>query len=113
EVRRTFDALLVADDNGGPEYRLEMREAGAFVGASRDGAAALLVPLLAPYRGAGRAAGGIRLRSADGVDFRFEGKRWTQPAAILECTDLESLDAFSVLVLDVASRACSGHSARW
>jgi hypothetical protein len=53
------------------------------------------------------------LRPASEVEFSYGGRKWKQPAAILECRDPLVLDAFTVLALDVAGRSSESRSPKW
>jgi hypothetical protein len=49
------------------------------------------------------------------VEFVFGDRTWTQPAAVLECSDAAVLDVFAVLAIDVAARvtAATGEDPAW
>lgn len=114
-LRRVFDDLMgngMAQGNS-TEYVLGLPVGAAYAGVSRTGAAALLIPLATAAGDIARAAGGCLLRPASDVEFAFGGRKWNQPAAILECTDVLVLDAFTVLALDVATRAFTRTPPRW
>jgi hypothetical protein len=65
---------------------------------------ALLVPLSAKPGTVGRRGGGFSLFPAPRISFLYDGRRWEQAAAILECTDDTCVNAFIVLIVDAARR---------
>jgi hypothetical protein len=67
----------------------------------------LLMPLKTVPSAPGRRGGGFSLNPVTRVAFDYEGRRWEQPAATLECVELHLLDAFLVLVADIARRLAS------
>lgn len=87
------------------EFWLIGRTSASFVGISRSGTPALLLPLSSLPEGVGRSAGGFRLSGVPSVLFETGSRSWTQPAGVLECLDPTSLDAFSSFACDVARRA--------
>lgn len=115
-LRDVFDELMSDELPAGdaPEYMLGLPIGAGYAGISRAGWAALLVPLPERTSGVARAGGGCVLRPASEVEFSYGGRKWKQPAAILECRDPSVLDAFTVLALDVAGRSSSeSRSPKW
>jgi hypothetical protein len=114
-LRALFDELISNGSTaaGGPEYVLGSSVGAGYAGVSRAGWAALLVPLPAQPGGVARAGGGCVLRPGSEVEFSYAGRKWTQPAAILECRDPSVLDAFAVLALDIAGRASGCEPPKW
>lgn len=102
-----------APDEGGGDYILATRVGVAFFGRARTGEASLLVPLTTAPSVAGRRGGGFALRPLATVAFEFEGAGWEQPAAVVECTDPTMIDAFLVLVVDVARRLAMANEVTW
>jgi len=90
------------------DYRIATEVGRTFLAASRDQAPTLLVPLSEAPAIPGRRGGGFSLKSAERVEFSHSGRRWVQPAATIECTDVAVLDAFLVLVLDIVDRIGPG-----
>jgi len=88
-----------------PDYVLGEQLGVGHIGLSKDNIPALLVPLSAPPGGVARSAAGCVLKPEESVAFEVHGQRWTQPAAVLECTDPNLLDTFAVLASDVAWRS--------
>jgi hypothetical protein len=86
------------------DYRIATQVGPAFLARGRSSPVTLLVPLTAVGGNVARAGGGFTLTSAPRVAFDNDGKRWEQPAAILECTDEKLADTFLVLVTDLARR---------
>jgi hypothetical protein len=114
-LRGLFDDLMSSESLVGdrPEYVLGSPIGAGYAGMSRAGWAALLVPLPARPGGVARAGGGCVLRPGSEVEFSYGGRKWTQPAAILECRDPSVLDAFAVLALDIADRASECEPPEW
>lgn len=86
------------------DYRIAIPVGPTFLARGRSGAAALLVPLTKIGGAVGRFGGGFALTSVPRVAFQHAGRRWEQPAAVLECTDQNLVDAFLVLVTDIGRR---------
>lgn len=109
-VRTLFHDLMLGEPpaRDAPEYLLGSTLGVGYAGLSRGGLPALLVPLSSAPGGVARTGGGCVLRPANDVAFSFEGRKWNQAAAILECSDPSVLDAFAVLALDVAVRSSPG-----
>jgi hypothetical protein len=99
----TAPALNDADD-----YRIAAALGQAFLARARSSGPTMLIPLPVAPPGVGRRGGGFSLTPASRVAFDFGGRRWEQAAAALECTDLQLLDAFLVLVVDIARRLTFG-----
>jgi hypothetical protein len=95
------------------DYRLLSRVGAGFAAVSREGRPTLVIPLHAPVNGIARAAAGCSLLPADSVNFDFNGDHWTQPAAVLECTELPLLDVFAVFAADVAVRLAAEPRVEW
>jgi hypothetical protein len=93
------------------DYSLAGSVGVGYLGRSASGAAAFLVPLTSAPAAAGRRGGGFALRLLANVVFEFDGREWEQPAAAIECTDPGVLDAFLVLVIDLARRL--GEEVSW
>ncbi len=86
------------------DYRIATSVGPAFLARARSGAPTLLIPLdFAPVT-VGRRGGGFSLTPAPRVAFEHAGRRWEQAAATLECTESNLVDAFFVLVVDIARR---------
>lgn len=86
------------------DYRIALALGRGFLARARSGAPALLIPLEAVPAAAGRRGGGFSLSPVVRVAFEHDGRKWEQAAATLECTEIELLDTFLVLVVDVARR---------
>jgi hypothetical protein len=100
-----LDALRSGEDEGaGADYRLGVRIAAAFPALSEAGFVCLVVPLREQPDGLGRASAGSRLTPIASMEFAVGGTKWSQPAAVLECTDAALIAAFLVLAGDVAER---------
>src|SRR5262245_18563362 len=85
------------------DYKIVSAVGPAYLALSRGGVPAVLIPVAAPPEGIGRRGGGFSLSPANNVIFNFHGKTWQQPAAILECTDIDLTDTFLALALDLAA----------
>jgi Putative PD-(D/E)XK family member, (DUF4420) len=97
-----------------PDYVLGARIGSSFVGLARNGDPSLVIPLGYVPTGVTRATGGCLLRPSASVEFEYKGRRWAQPAATLECTIPNLVDAFAVLASDVADRlTATGDSPEW
>ena len=73
----------------------------------------MLIPLdFAPVT-VGRRGGGFSLTPAPRVAFEHAGRRWEQAAATLECTESNLVDAFFVLVVDIARRLAAAGEISW
>jgi hypothetical protein len=98
-----------ADKPGETDYALLQEVDGAYVGRSRGGLPALVIPLseVAPTT-VGRRASGCEIVGHPSTRFVFGGHDTVGPAAALLCTEPNLVDAFAVLALDVASRARDG-----
>ncbi len=59
----------------------------------------------------GRRGGGCVLQGHSSLDFVFERRTWSGPAAVLVCDDEELVDSFAVLAGDVIDRV--GESPTW
>jgi hypothetical protein len=89
------------------DYRIVVQVGPAFLARGRLSPVTLLVPLAAVGGTVARSGGGFTLMSAPRMAFDNTGRRWEQPAAILECTDEKLADTFLVLVTDLARRLSS------
>jgi len=100
------------DMSHGDDYALVIRVGGCYGAVTRDGFAALVVPLVTIRdRAIGKRAAGCELRAITAARFRFEDKEWEGAAAALVCTERPAPSAFSVLAVDVA--AALPTSASW
>jgi len=102
--RRAVEAMEAAPAAEADDYRIATAVGSAYLGRSRSGSAALLIPLAAAATTVARRGGGFQLSPADRVAFNHGGQRWEQAAAILECTAPDLIDTFLVLVADIARR---------
>jgi hypothetical protein len=75
-----------------------------YAARAQSGNCCLVIPLTQAPDAVARASFGFALLPAERIRFDFDGREWTQPAAILECTKPELLDTFVVLAHDVATR---------
>jgi hypothetical protein len=99
---------------GTADYRIAVSLGPGFLGISRTGAIALLLPLdTVPHAATARQGGGFSLAPATRVAFDYDGRRWEQPAATLECTAPEMVDPFLVLAFDIAQRLSSTSPMTW
>lgn len=89
------------------DYRIVVQVGPAFLACGRSSLVTLLVPLTAIGGAVARSGGGFTLISAPRMAFDNGGRRWEQPAAVLECTDEKLADTFLVLVTDLARRLSS------
>lgn len=103
-LREALESVEGPSPDDASDYRIATAIGLAFLGRGRSGAPTLLVPLKLAPAGIGRRGGGFSLHPVSCVAFEHAGRRWEQPAAILECTESQLLDAFLVLVADVAQR---------
>lgn len=95
------------------DYRIAISVGVAFLARGRDGAPTFLIPLDVAPIATGRRGGGFSLNGADRVVFRSEGRAWEQAAATLECTEPDLVDAFLVLVSDIARRLEASPKVDW
>lgn len=86
------------------DYRIADALGPAYIARSRSGAPALLIPLDATAATIGRHGGGFSLNPVARLAFEYSGRKEEQSAATLECTDPAVVDAFLVLVVDIATR---------
>lgn len=86
--------------NAKEQYHIAAPVGPAYLARSRAGFLSLLVPLAGSVGNVARTGGGFTLKSAQQVVFDYDGQRWEQPAAMLECTDDQLTDPFLVLVAD-------------
>jgi hypothetical protein len=103
-ARESLARLTGESATAGPDYRLAQRIGHSYLGRARNGNCALIVPLETAPNAAGRVSFGCTLLPAERIEFVFDSEKWTQPAAILECTQPELLDTFIVLAHDVSAR---------
>jgi hypothetical protein len=103
-LRQITDAVRPPPAGGTEDYRISAELGAALLGRGRSGRVALLVPIASAAGAVGRSGGGFTLSSSAKVVFEHHGRRWEQPSAILECTDVSVEDAFLVLVSDIAAR---------
>jgi hypothetical protein len=99
--------------SGDADYRLLSKVGAGFAAMSRDARPSLVIPLTSAVNGIARTAAGCSLIPAEAVTFEFNAERWTQPAAVLECTELRLLDVFAVFAADVAARLATGPGVEW
>ncbi len=71
---------------------------------SRDGLAALLVPLGRVAGDTTRLTQGVALRSAAAVQFSRGAERWREPAAVIECRDAQLLRTFAGMAAAIIAR---------
>jgi hypothetical protein len=83
-------------DKAGADYQIAKQVGPAFVGRSKLGAPALLIPLEVMPAGSGRQGGGFAL-VASKMSFDHLGRKWEQPAASFECTDPSLLDTLELI----------------
>jgi hypothetical protein len=107
-LKNAMAAVTAPVLNDAEDYRIAASLGQAFVARARSSAPTMLVPLPVVPAGVGRRGGGFSLTPTSRVAFDFDGRRWEQPAAALECTDLRFVDAFLVLVVDIALRLKAG-----
>jgi hypothetical protein len=107
EVRQALDSIGPPSTDEPADYRIARPLGSAFLARARSGAPTLIVPLDHSTAGVGRRGGGFSLNLASRIAFDHASRRWEQPAATLECTEPRFLDAFVVLVADIATRAAS------
>ena len=103
-LRRAFEMVSPPSSAAEEDYRIAASIGCAYLARSRSGTATVLIPLTSETAAIGRRGGGFALSPASIVAFNYEGRRWHQPAACLECTDLALTDTFFVLVLDLVKR---------
>lgn len=114
ELRRAFETVSLPSNSTEEDYRIATSIGCAYLARSRTGAATVLIPLTSEERSIGRRGGGFALSPASSVAFNYEGRRWSQPAASLECTDFALTETFLVLALDLVKRFEVTHpSKRW
>jgi hypothetical protein len=104
QLRDAFARVAPGVVSGGPEYRLAAVIGRSYAARGRSGNCAIVIPLTAVPSAVARASFGCALIPAEKIQFEFDSKSWTQPAAILECTEQALPDAFVVLAHDVADR---------
>lgn len=103
-LREALATVGVPSPDEPSDYRIATSVGSAFLARARSAAPTLLIPLdAAPLMG-GRRGGGFSLNPAARVAFDYGGRRWDQAAATLECTETGLVDAFLVLVVDIAHR---------
>lgn len=103
-LRTALEGMPALPDADASDYRIAASLGPGFLARSRALATSLLLPLEAAPRVAGRRGGGFTLRALPRVAFEHDGRRWEQPAAVIECTEAELLEPFLVLVVDIADR---------
>jgi hypothetical protein len=113
-LKRELADLLTPGVEQRDDYQIAAAVGTAFLARARSGAPTLLVPLKTAPVAVGRRGGGFSLNPVSRVVFEHEGRRWEQPAATLECTENQLIDAFLVLVVDIARRLrSSGEEDAW
>lgn len=104
-VSKTLAQLGVfGHDSGEEHFKIGLELGAGFLARSPSGRAALLVPLARPATAVGFTTAGAELYASNNVNFDVEGRSWMSPAAIFECRRPELLEAFIVVVVDVARR---------
>lgn len=103
-LRRAFEMVTPPSSAAEEDYRIAASIGCAYLARSRSGTATVLIPLASETAAIGRRGGGFALNPVSIVAFNYAGRRWDQPAACLECTDLALTDTFFVLVLDLVRR---------
>lgn len=103
-LRGVFAGFAQSAQSFGPDYHLAAVIGRSYAAKARSGHCAIVVPLAEAPCAVGRACFGCNLTPADAMRFEFDSREWTQPAAILECTEPELLETFVVLAHDVALR---------
>lgn len=112
-LKAALDSISGPAPDDDDDYKIATTVGIAFLARGRSSAPTLLVPLdLAPIT-TGRRGGGFALNGADRVVFRSDGRVWEQAAATLECTEPALIDAFLVLVADIAKRLGAASSVEW
>lgn len=87
------------------DYVLLCAFGNMFAARSRDGTPAVVIQLAdRPSATVGRRGAGLDLLPYAALRFAHRDSDWTAPAVALVCLDLDALDAFSILVSDVARR---------
>lgn len=112
ELRTALASVAVPNDDT-TDFRIALQLGPTFIGRGKDGSPAILVPLESAPGAAGRRGGGFALRGVPAVAFDYDGRRWEQAAATLECTEVELLDSFLVLAIDLARRLASDDGIAW
>lgn len=108
-----MEAIDGSPPGEGSDYKIAAVVSKGFLARSRSGAPALLVPLDSAPISTGRRGGGFSLNSADKVLFRYGDRVWQQPSATLTCTEPGLVDAFLVLVADIARRLDLASTVTW
>lgn len=112
-LREALAAIGTPSADDANDYRIATLVGPAFLARARSGAPTLLIPLdFAPVT-VGRRGGGFSLSPAPRVAFEHGGRRWEQAAATLECTESNLVDAFFVLVVDIARRLATAGEISW
>lgn len=112
-LREALAAIGTPSADDANDYRIATSVGPAFLARARSGAPTLLIPLdFAPVT-VGRRGGGFSLTPAPRVAFEHAGRRWEQAAATLECTESNLVDAFFVLVVDIARRLAAAGEISW
>lgn len=83
-------------------YRICAEVNGAFLARSGQGRAALLMPTTRAATSLGRAFGALLLKFRNDVAFDVGERRWSAPAAVLECLDEALIPTFVVLAEDLS-----------
>lgn len=100
EFRACFTS---SDRQTSAQYRVLASFGCGYAALSPRGLPCLLIPLVdLPADVAGRQSAGCELLAYAELLFSLEGRTWRTAAAALHCTDLELLDTFSVLAIDIA-----------
>jgi hypothetical protein len=104
ELRRAYEMLDPVSGTIEEDYRIAAALGCTYLARSRSGAATVLIPLSTGAAAVGRRGGGFALSQSPVVAFNYEGRRWRQAAASLECTDPALTDTFFVLAVDLEKR---------
>jgi hypothetical protein len=102
-LRQAFERLRPPSKTD-EDYRIVFSMGCAYLACSRSGTPTVLVPLESEVGAIGRRGGGFALNPVARVAFDYNGHRWMQPAATLECTDISLTGTFQVLVADLVRR---------
>jgi hypothetical protein len=105
-LKSAFESLSPSSESS-EDYTIAMEMGLGYLARARSGMPTFLVPLATVPSSVGRRGGGFSLTPASRIEFTYKDRRWEQPAAALECTDINLADTFMVLVLDLARRLTS------
>jgi len=102
-------ALSVVPDNAAPADGFSIVDqthapntgVRAFVGWGAERTPAVVIPLTHAVRAATRVTNGVAFSAAKSVEFSVGDRKWSEPAAVIECQDPALLRTFSTLVASV------------